>query len=147
MASIDAGFLLLNPELTWYVGLSGALHGVMAAGTLAHLRRREPGAGILAVFLGGETRVRASNRVSCPTVPSSAGGPVVVDAHLYGAIRALDLPRAAWRGCAGRYNFAQQATRQIMALAFVFPGQGSQSVGMLSSPAAQAATDWFCRSE
>jgi rhomboid family GlyGly-CTERM serine protease len=88
IASIDAGFLLLNPELVWYVGLSGALHGVMAAGTLAHLRRREPDGWILAVFLIGKLVYEQVVGVM-PYSLKSAGGPVVVDAHLYGAVGAL----------------------------------------------------------
>ena len=88
VTAIDAGFLLLNPELEWYVGLSGALHGVMAAGTLAHLRRREPDAWILVVFLIGKLAYEQFIGVM-PYSASSAGGPVVVDAHLYGAIGAL----------------------------------------------------------
>lgn len=88
IATIDAGFLLLNPELVWYVGLSGALHGVMAAGTLAHLRRREPDGWILAVFLIGKLVYEQVVGVM-PYSLKSAGGPVVVDAHLYGAVGAL----------------------------------------------------------
>jgi rhomboid family GlyGly-CTERM serine protease len=88
IAAIDAGFLLLNPELVWYVGLSGALHGVMAAGTLAHLRRREPDGWILAVFLIGKLVYEQVVGVM-PYSLKSAGGPVVVDAHLYGAVGAL----------------------------------------------------------
>jgi rhomboid family GlyGly-CTERM serine protease len=88
IASIDVGFLLLNPQLVWYVGLSGALHGVMAAGTLAHLRRREPDRWILAVFLIGKLVYEQVVGVM-PYSLNSTGGPVVVDAHLYGAIGAL----------------------------------------------------------
>ena len=39
MAAIDAGLWLCDSTLLWYVGSSGALHGVMAAGALAHVRR------------------------------------------------------------------------------------------------------------
>ncbi len=85
---IDAGFLLLNPNLVWYVGVSGALHGVMAAGTVAHWRRREPDAWILAVFLVVKLAYEQAVGVM-PYSAKSAGGPVVVDAHLYGAIGAL----------------------------------------------------------
>src|SRR4030095_8383905 len=88
VAAIDAGFLLFNPELDWYVGLSGVRHGVMAGGTLAHLRRREPDAWILVVFLIGKLAYEQLIGVM-PYSMKSAGGPVVVDAHLYGAIGAL----------------------------------------------------------
>jgi rhomboid family GlyGly-CTERM serine protease len=98
VAAIDAGFLLFNPELDWYVGLSGVLHGVMAAGTLAHLRRREPDAWILAVFLIGKLAYEQFIGVM-PYSMKSAGGPVVVDAHLYGTIGALIVaaPMAIYR--------------------------------------------------
>src|SRR6266513_5738499 len=39
MAAIDAGLWLCDSTLLWYVGSSGALHGVMAAGALGHVRR------------------------------------------------------------------------------------------------------------
>ena len=38
IAAIDAGLWLADSTVQWYVGSSGALHGVMAAGALAHLR-------------------------------------------------------------------------------------------------------------
>src|SRR5215510_100983 len=39
--TISAGLWLFDPKVEWYVGASGALHGVMAAGTLAHLLPRD----------------------------------------------------------------------------------------------------------
>jgi rhomboid family GlyGly-CTERM serine protease len=86
--AIDAGFLLFDHDLAWYVGLSGVLHGVMVAGTIAHWRRREPDAWILALFLVAKLTYEQVVGVM-PYSATSAGGPVVVDAHLYGAIGAL----------------------------------------------------------
>src|SRR5689334_9369271 len=37
--TVSAGLWFFSPQVEWYVGASGALHGVMTAGTLAHLRR------------------------------------------------------------------------------------------------------------
>jgi rhomboid family GlyGly-CTERM serine protease len=85
--AIDAGFWFLNPGLVWYVGLSGALHGVMAAGTLAHVRRRERDAWVLVPFLIGKLAYEHWNG-SMP-YSADAGGAVVVAAHLYGALGAL----------------------------------------------------------
>src|SRR4051812_45461896 len=48
---ISAGLWLRDPQVTDYVGASGALHGVMTAGTLAHLRRGDLDGWILAVFI------------------------------------------------------------------------------------------------
>jgi rhomboid family GlyGly-CTERM serine protease len=83
IAAIDAGLWLRDSTVEWYVGSSGALHGVMTAGTLAHLRRGDLDGWVLAAFiivkLGFEQHAGA-----LPFSDSAAG--VVVDAHLYGAL-------------------------------------------------------------
>jgi rhomboid family GlyGly-CTERM serine protease len=38
IVTIDLGFVLLEPQLQWYVGLSGVLHGALAAGALGWWR-------------------------------------------------------------------------------------------------------------
>jgi len=82
MAAIDAGLWLCDSTLLWYVGSSGALHGVMAAGALAHVRRGQRDgwvlAGLLAMKLAYEHWLGA--------LPFSGLDTVVVSAHLYGAI-------------------------------------------------------------
>ena len=82
MAGIDAGLWLCDSTVQWYVGSSGVLHGVLAAGALAHLRRGERDrwvlAGLVAVKLAYEHWVGA--------LPLSGSDPVVVSAHLYGVI-------------------------------------------------------------
>jgi len=58
---------------------------------------------------------------------------VVVDAHLYGAICGF-LAGAALCGRIAIIRTPFQRLEAIcMSLAFVFPGQGSQSVGMMSA--------------
>jgi len=79
--AIDAGLWLLDSTVQWYVGSSGALHGIMAAGALVHLRRREPDGWILAAFL----LAKLTWEQWVGPLPL-AGGTVVVDAHLYGVI-------------------------------------------------------------
>jgi rhomboid family GlyGly-CTERM serine protease len=80
-AAIDAGLWLWSSTVGWYVGSSGVLHGVMAAGTLAHLRRREPDGWLLAALLAA--KLVWEHLVGA--LPLSGLGPeVVVDAHLYG---------------------------------------------------------------
>lgn len=82
---ISGGFLLLDPQLVWYVGQSGVLHGLLAAGALEMLRRRQPVAWAFVAFLvlklGWEQWFGA-----LPFTAESSGGPVVVNAHLYGAL-------------------------------------------------------------
>ena len=84
IAAIDAGLWLLDVQLDWYVGLSGLLHGLLAAGLFVGLARRDREALILAVFvlakLGWEQLVGP-----LPGSESTSGGAVIVNAHLYGA--------------------------------------------------------------
>lgn len=79
---ISAGLWLWNPEVSYYVGASGALHGVMTAGTLAHLRRRDLDGWILAVFIVAKLGFEQYNGA----MPFSDSGTTMVDAHLYGAV-------------------------------------------------------------
>jgi rhomboid family GlyGly-CTERM serine protease len=83
MAAIDAGLWLRDSTIQWYVGSSGALHGVMSAGTLAHVRRRDLDAWLLAPFI----LVKLAYEQHLGALPFSASqAGVVVDAHLYGAL-------------------------------------------------------------
>ena len=80
--AIDAGLWLVDSTVPWYVGSSGALHGVMAAGVIAQLRRREASGSILAALL--IAKLAYEHWVGA--LPLSGSGHVVVDAHLYGVI-------------------------------------------------------------
>lgn len=86
MAAIDAGLWLFDPEVSWYVGASGVLHGALAAGVIGKLRRREREGWVLAAFLVGKLCYEQTAGV----MPLSAGiGPVIVSAHLYGTVGGL----------------------------------------------------------
>ena len=85
MAVIDAGLAVWDSTLRWYVGSSGALHGAMAAGTLAHLRRGERDGWLLAAFLAA----KIAWEQGVGALPLSGSDPVVVDAHLFGAAGGL----------------------------------------------------------
>jgi rhomboid family GlyGly-CTERM serine protease len=82
VAAIDAGLWLGDSTVQWYVGSSGALHGAMAAGALAHVRKGErdgwPLLALLAAKLLYEQAIGA--------LPFAGSDPVVVDAHLYGVL-------------------------------------------------------------
>ena len=83
IAAIDAGLWLRDSTVAWYVGSSGALHGIMAAGTLAHLRRRDMDGWILAVFIV----VKLAYEQGAGALPFTDGHfGVVVDAHLFGTL-------------------------------------------------------------
>jgi rhomboid family GlyGly-CTERM serine protease len=84
--AIDAGLWLRDSTIEWYVGSSGVLHGVMAAGTLAHLRRRDADGWILGTFLV----LKLSYEQASGALPfAGAADRVVVDAHLYGVVGGL----------------------------------------------------------
>lgn len=78
--SISAGLWWLSPRVDWYVGVSGVLHTIMAAGIVRHWWSRAWDRWILAlcfvVKLGWEQYAQFEGR----TPPL-----IVVDAHLYGA--------------------------------------------------------------
>jgi len=85
IAAIDAGLWLADSTVLWYVGSSGALHGIMAAGVLAMVRNRELSGLLLAVVL--VAKIAYEQRMG--PLPLSGSDPVVVDAHLYGALGGL----------------------------------------------------------
>jgi rhomboid family GlyGly-CTERM serine protease len=83
--AVNLGFLVFEPQLEWYVGFSGVLHGLMAAGLCAWLLRSRDGltalvAALFALKLGWEHVAGA--------LPFTAGTltvPVIHAAHTYGA--------------------------------------------------------------
>lgn len=88
MLGVGAGLYLFDPRLITYVGLSGMLHGLYAAGTVALARRDKPFALLLAVLLAG----KLAWEQCCGPDPLTAeliGGSIVVNAHLYGAVTGL----------------------------------------------------------
>jgi rhomboid family GlyGly-CTERM serine protease len=84
--AIDSGLWFRDPGITWYVGASGVLHGLMAAGVVAYVRRRDPLGWIMAGLLAAKL---AYEHIQGPLPFAGRGVPVVVDAHLYGVLGGL----------------------------------------------------------
>ena len=78
-------FWTLEPQLMWYVGLSGLLHGCLVAGVIGGIRERRLEERLL---LAGLVLKLAYEQAAGPLPGSEggAGGNVLVNAHLYGAI-------------------------------------------------------------
>ena len=74
-----------NPEIRWYVGLSGILHTLFVLGGLADILVRK-WEGIMFTLLITAKIIYEQNIGPLPGSEESAGGPVLVDAHMYGAI-------------------------------------------------------------
>lgn len=84
-AAVGCGLLAFDPALQWYVGLSGVLHGLFAAGVVSALFAGNRGDWLLLALFVAKI-VWEQLEGSMPGSAAIAGGPVIVDAHLYGAI-------------------------------------------------------------
>jgi rhomboid family GlyGly-CTERM serine protease len=82
LLSITVGFWFFEPQLQWYVGASGVLHGVFAAGCLALVFQRDV-VGIVAAMVFCAKLIWEQWQ---GPLPFEEGSSVVVVAHLYGAI-------------------------------------------------------------
>ena len=82
---VSLGLLAFHPDILWYVGLSGVLHGLFVGGCLMDIRSGRKDALLLFALIVAKL---AWEQFSGPLPGSeaTAGGKVVVDAHLYGAI-------------------------------------------------------------
>jgi membrane associated rhomboid family serine protease len=89
----DFGFLILEPQLEWYVGFSAVLHGCMAAGLVAWLRTtRDPLTWLVALAFAAKL---AWEHVAgaLPFTEATMSVPVVHESHTYGAVGGI---LAAW---------------------------------------------------
>ncbi|MCU7851218.1 MAG: rhombosortase [Candidatus Thiodiazotropha sp. (ex Monitilora ramsayi)] len=81
----SAGLLLWSPEVDWYRGLSGVLHGVLVYLLLQQVRR-QPRWSILGLLLIAGKLTWEQLTGPLPGSESWVDGRVIVDAHLYGGI-------------------------------------------------------------
>lgn len=90
-----AGLFLLNPEILWCVGLSGALHGLFVIGALDWVK-----AGIAQgkwLLLGLGVKLIWEQAVGeMPFSGNIIGGSVVTDAHVWGAMGGLIAVSVDW---------------------------------------------------
>jgi rhomboid family GlyGly-CTERM serine protease len=88
--AISSGLWWLSPRVSWYVGASGLLHTVMAAGVAKHLAERAWDRWILLLGL--------SAKLAWEQFGGHAAELIVVDAHLYGAASGFAVGAAlSWR--------------------------------------------------
>jgi rhomboid family GlyGly-CTERM serine protease len=81
--AISAGLWWLQPQVHWYVGLSGVLHGVLAAGALGWWRTQPR---LLAGALTAVLLLKLVWEQWHGALGWSGDLTVIVDAHLYGAL-------------------------------------------------------------
>lgn len=95
MSATALGLLVLRPDLDWYVGLSGALHGLAVVVGWRLLRARSVLGGVLLAALAA--KVIAEQLSLNLGTAAIIGVPVVESAHVYGTLAgllALPLTRA-----------------------------------------------------
>jgi rhomboid family GlyGly-CTERM serine protease len=83
--SIDAGLWFLRPGVDWYLGASGVLHGVLAAGACALYRRGETMGAVLLLVLV----VKMVYEQQSGSSVFAGDLPLVPDAHLLGTLGGL----------------------------------------------------------
>lgn len=85
--AIGAALYLGNPELEWYVGLSGLLYGLLIAGLLMQLRRHPSRRYALVLLSAVVLKILWEQQAGpLPGSERITGGSVIVDAHLYGVM-------------------------------------------------------------
>lgn len=95
---VSGGLLMFDPQLRWYVGFSGSLHGVLMAGVIVDIGRQAGRQRLISVALlvGVVAKLAWEQLVgSMPGSAELAGGPVVVNSHLYGAVAGVGAAAAA----------------------------------------------------
>lgn len=96
--AVSLGIHFLSPDIIWCVGLSGVLHGLFVYGAMGLLLAGERLA--LWMIVGVAAKLiweQAAGEL--PLTAAMSGGPVVTDAHLWGALSGLAavLVVAVWR--------------------------------------------------
>ena len=96
VALMNAGFWWLDEGLRWYVGLSGLLHGLLLAGAIRGLRSLPAESVVICAAV--VAKLAYEQLVGpLPGSEAAAGGAVVVNAHLYGAIGGALSACVFWR--------------------------------------------------
>jgi rhomboid family GlyGly-CTERM serine protease len=81
---IVLGLYLLDQQILWYVGLSGVLHAMLGWGAVRLLEERRLLGIVLIVSLAAKLAWEQWD--GALPLGSAATGPVIVEAHLYGAL-------------------------------------------------------------
>lgn len=89
------GLYWLHPELIWYVGLSGVLHGLFIYGAIREIRFYPFSGYVLLLLICAKLFWEYMNG-AVPGSEEMVGGRVVVEAHLYGAIAGLVAVFLTW---------------------------------------------------
>ncbi len=101
LAVTTAGFWFIDVHMLWYVGLSGVLHGLLLAGSIKGFRELPSESAIIIVIVVAKLAWEQFSG-PLPGSESATGGPVVVNAHLFGAIGGALAAATVWRSAGDR---------------------------------------------
>lgn len=85
---VGAGLYWFNPQIYWYVGLSGVLHGLFIYGAIKEIKVQPVSGIVLMTLLVGKLTWEMFNG-SLPGSEDMVGGHVITDSHLYGAVAGM----------------------------------------------------------
>ena len=85
MIGVSLTLLACNPEVAWYRGLSGILHGLLVMALLRQCQTQRLTGGLLLALLSAKI-VWEQTLGAAPGSEALIEGRVIVDSHLYGAI-------------------------------------------------------------
>ena len=101
IAGVNIGLWFFNPEIVWYVGMSGFLHGLLVAGIVKGFQFL-PREALLGGMVVLAKIVYEQMLGPMPGSEQSAGGKVVVDSNFYGTLAGLCVAAVFWKTKAGR---------------------------------------------
>ena len=85
MLGVGFGLLIFDPQLSWYVGLSGALYGLLLGGAIAEFRNHKLIACVIAAYTIGKI-IWEQLYGAVESSEAITGGSVIVNAHMYGMV-------------------------------------------------------------
>lgn len=96
MLAVGLGILYLNPEILWYVGLSGAIYGVLVHHLIVGSRRTPVISCGFLLFVVSKVIYEQWFAGPDRAIESFIGGQVAEDAHLYGTLMGIPLGIASF---------------------------------------------------
>ena len=85
--AVGVGLYFFDTNMRYYVGLSGALHGILVAGAITEYFYSKTTSVLLLLFI--VCKLAYEQFIGPLSVPLSSGTSVAVNAHLYGAISGI----------------------------------------------------------
>lgn len=82
--SVTLGLMVVSSSVDWYVGLSGVLYGLLIAGLIAGMKQWFSFDALLCLVV--MVKIALEQFAVNISLMDISGGPVIVDAHLYGVI-------------------------------------------------------------